>query len=356
MRDVWGAVFFATVGLAFFGVLLFALLFSPDSSINSDDNNNNPPEQESVNTFLAQPNLQIDTQRAFNVISPPVDCEQCTRGLQRVTPTLYSGAHANSSSFMVVVLTPGPTITPIEAPQVAQPEGGACCVLILNDFKMRSAVEVFLNPTNRQGVSPSFALNSLLSANNQVRAALGAKKTFIERFTLTNEAMTVLNNGRSEVFFAELINVPNAMDVVAISVLYLTCAAVNQATGQCVGGFALDTHKIVFNVKDFVFGDATVNSALVDFASVAAHEFLHPQGLGDFTGALCTEATMFASITPGETKKRTFHAGDTQCLQFLYGVHSSDTGGCTAQQPPPPLLLLLLLVLWGCFCGALFFA
>ncbi len=263
----------------------------------------------------------------FNVKSPPVDFKKCVRGLRRVSPTFYAGVHYLQKDntraeltlvWMTAVSFNVSAAAQLIAPQVPRPEGGECCVVLLDELRLRSDTAAFINPANTQGLSPSFTLGAFLSANDQVRSALGEPKTFIKGFHLVNEAMTTDNNGRNEIFFAELTNVPGSLRIVAISIVYFSCTDFDRATDQCVGELAVETHKIIFNVKDFTFGDATHQAQLMDLPSIAAHEFLHPQGLGDFSGSSCREATMFATVGTGETNKRSFHSSDVRCLQSLY--------------------------------------
>ncbi len=267
----------------------------------------------------------IDGDSMPDVLSPPVDYQKCIQGLRRISPTFYAGAHYPHNDSRFAELTyfwmtaaPANASTPIVAPQIPNPAGGECCVILLNGLRLRSNTEDFINPANGQGLTPAFTLGAFLSANDQVRSALGESKTFIKTFHLVNEVMTSSNNKRNEIFFAQLTNIPGSLRIVAISIVYFICTDFNDATNQCVGELAIETHKIIFNVKQFTFGDATQQKQVMDFASIAAHEFLHPQGVGDFTGASCQEATMFATADTGETKKRSFHSSDIQCLQSLY--------------------------------------
>ncbi len=272
----------------------------------------------------------INSNGTFTVMSAPVDCAQCIQGLVRVSSTMYSGAHvrANSSvADMAVVLLSGeatPSQSPIVARQVAAPEGGPCCTLLLRGLRLRANEDVLINPANTQGVTPVHALSSFLSANDQVRSALGEAKTFIKRFVLVNDQMTANNNGRNEIFFAALTNVPESMNIVALSIVYFICTDYNAAAQQCVGELEMTAQKIIFNSAAFTFGDGKRRKTVMDLAAVANHELGHWQGIGDFSGDGCTEATMFGRVGAGETKKRTFHLTDRHCLQFLYGeVQSS---------------------------------
>ncbi|HSR50308.1 MAG TPA: matrixin family metalloprotease [Acidobacteriota bacterium] len=59
------------------------------------------------------------------------------------------------------------------------------------------------------------------------------------------------------------------------------------------------------------------DDTIMDFRSIAQHEYGHAAGLGH-PGSSCTEETMFAFATEGETKKRTLNAGDIAGMVDLY--------------------------------------
>ena len=57
-------------------------------------------------------------------------------------------------------------------------------------------------------------------------------------------------------------------------------------------------------------------SGKFDVQSVATHEFGHWLSLGHSSN---TDATMYAYIDPGETKKRTLHSDDIAGIKYIYG-------------------------------------
>ena len=86
----------------------------------------------------------------------------------------------------------------------------------------------------------------------------------------------------------------------------------------------ISTRKIVeFDVlfdTDFVWGDATVNPAVMDLQNIATHEIGHGVGLADMYRTACGEVTMYGYSAYGETKKRTLEQPDINGLQSLYGI------------------------------------
>lgn len=71
---------------------------------------------------------------------------------------------------------------------------------------------------------------------------------------------------------------------------------------------------------DFTWGDATVNSAVMDLQNIAVHESGHGVGLGDIYSSSCSEVTMHGYSDYGETKKRTLEQQDITGLRKMYGL------------------------------------
>lgn len=65
-----------------------------------------------------------------------------------------------------------------------------------------------------------------------------------------------------------------------------------------------------------------------DVAAIVAHEAGHYLGLGHTN---VTEATMYSTVEPGETKKRDLHPDDVDGAQYLYGSSSSGSPGVTGE-------------------------
>lgn len=80
----------------------------------------------------------------------------------------------------------------------------------------------------------------------------------------------------------------------------------------------IDQFDILFDT-DFTWGDATVNSALMDYQNIATHEIGHGVGMADVYDAPCVEVTMYGYADNGETKKRDLAQPDITGLQTLYG-------------------------------------
>lgn len=76
---------------------------------------------------------------------------------------------------------------------------------------------------------------------------------------------------------------------------------------------------IMFDI-DWVWGDATVDSTVMDLQNIATHEFGHGIGLADVYDTACSAVTMYGYSGYGETQKRTLETADITGLQTLYGA------------------------------------
>lgn len=69
---------------------------------------------------------------------------------------------------------------------------------------------------------------------------------------------------------------------------------------------------------DFEWGDASVDSLLMDIQNIATHEFGHWAGMGDLYEIGAGEETMYGYSAEGETKKRDLYYGDITGITDLY--------------------------------------
>jgi hypothetical protein len=73
---------------------------------------------------------------------------------------------------------------------------------------------------------------------------------------------------------------------------------------------------MVFDSDSFAWSTTGATNAM-DFENIATHELGHAMGLGHPSNT-CTEETMYAFASLGETKKRDLNAGDVQGIDGLY--------------------------------------
>jgi hypothetical protein len=70
---------------------------------------------------------------------------------------------------------------------------------------------------------------------------------------------------------------------------------------------------------DYTWGDASLNSNVMDLQAIACHEFGHGLGLKDLYDSGDSEETMYGYGNEGETKARDLYSGDIAGIRALYG-------------------------------------
>jgi len=79
---------------------------------------------------------------------------------------------------------------------------------------------------------------------------------------------------------------------------------------------------IVFDT-DYMWGDATGDSNVMDLQNIATHELGHGVGLGDVYQSTAYQETMYGYSDYGETSKRDLYIGDKTGVTKLYGAASA---------------------------------
>ncbi len=150
------------------------------------------------------------------------------------------------------------------------------------------------------GIDPVVTQTSL-DTWNAVHTIFGARDTL----GVTDGADDVSPDGKNEVEFANL----GPTNTIAYTIVW----------GIFYGpprNRELVEWDAVFNT-DYPFGDADDDSSVMDYQNIATHEFGHSSGLGHPENT-CTEETMYAYASLGETKKRDLNAGDIAGISDLY--------------------------------------
>jgi hypothetical protein len=76
-------------------------------------------------------------------------------------------------------------------------------------------------------------------------------------------------------------------------------------------------YDVLFN-SYYPWGNADVNSSVMDLQNIATHETGHGLGLDDVYQNICSAVTMYGYSNYGETQKRTLEPPDVKGLQTLY--------------------------------------
>ena len=70
---------------------------------------------------------------------------------------------------------------------------------------------------------------------------------------------------------------------------------------------------------DFAWGDATIDSKVMDLENIATHEVGHTLGLSDLYTVSCSDVTMYGYSTEGDITKRDLALPDITGLRKIYG-------------------------------------
>jgi hypothetical protein len=195
----------------------------------------------------------------------------------------------------------------------AKPAGKApkppACYKFLTPTKVRwttSPVNYAINPTNPQGLAEDFITSAVFNSAEAWDAAT-SKELFNDTYTISTGPETAygVQNYVNSISFGDRYSDPGI--IAATTVWY------NPATKEIV------EFDITFET-DYVWGDATVNSTVMDLQNIVTHELGHGVGLGDVYEDACSAVTMYGYSNYGETQKRTLEPPDVKALQTLYGI------------------------------------
>jgi len=163
-------------------------------------------------------------------------------------------------------------------------------------------VNYVINPSNPKGLSEEFVTSTILASAETWDSA-----TLSELFNNNYEVNYTANYGVQN--FVNAIDFGDYPDdrVIAVTSVWYT------PVGKRIVEFDMR-----FNTR-FIWGDATLNTSVMDLQNIATHELGHGVGLADIYSTTCSEVTMYGYSSYGETKERTLEQPDMTGLRLLYG-------------------------------------
>ena len=164
-------------------------------------------------------------------------------------------------------------------------------------------VSYVINPSNPQGLSEGF-VTSTISASAETWDSTTSSELFNNAYAVNYSEQYGVQNFQNALVFGDY---PDSGVIGVTSVWYTR-------VGKRIVEF-----DMLLNT-DFVWGDATLNSSVMDLQNIITHELGHGIGLGDIYSASCLSVTMYGYSTEGETSKRTLETADIAGLQKMYGV------------------------------------
>ena len=160
-----------------------------------------------------------------------------------------------------------------------------------------------INPSNPQDLVESFVKNAIFDSAETWDAATN-QELMNDTYTTDYSATYGVQDYKNAISFG---NYPQEGVIAVTTVWY------NPATKAIV------EFDVEFDT-DWVWGDATIDTAKMDLQNIATHELGHGVGLNDVYDTVCNQVTMYGYSDYGETIKRTLEQPDITGLQKLYGI------------------------------------
>lgn len=186
-----------------------------------------------------------------------------------------------------------------KTPDTTQPASGTCWSTFAswhNDIP----VTYRINPKNSQGLSTAFII-SAISASAETWDAVTGRELFNNGYIIDSGAKYGRFDGKNSIVFGKM----------GLGTLAVTATWYYTSNGQIVES------DMKFN-DNYRWGNANVDSSVMDVQNIGTHEFGHVVGLGDQYNGACSEVTMYGYGSYGETKKRTLEGPDILGLLSLY--------------------------------------
>jgi len=160
-------------------------------------------------------------------------------------------------------------------------------------------VDYIINPSNPYSLSESFIVDSI-----SLSAETWDLETSSELFNTPNidyNALYGVQNYMNEIDFGDL-----GPGIIGVTSVWYT------RRGKQIVEF-----DIRFNT-DYLWGDAAINSNLMDLQNIATHELGHAIGMNDIYSTSCSSVTMYGYSNNGEIEKRSLEQPDIIGLQQMY--------------------------------------
>ncbi|MEK6875522.1 MAG: matrixin family metalloprotease [Nanoarchaeota archaeon] len=164
-------------------------------------------------------------------------------------------------------------------------------------------VNYIINPTNPGGLSNEFVINTI-STSAETWDSSTSNELFNDTPTINYTAQYGVQNFKNALAFGDY----PSDNVIAVTSVWYT------RIGRQIVEF-----DMLFNTR-FIWGDASLNSSVMDLENIATHELGHSVGLNDIYSTTCSTVTMYGYSTEGEISKRSLEQPDITGLQRMYGV------------------------------------
>ncbi|MFH1503165.1 MAG: matrixin family metalloprotease [Candidatus Diapherotrites archaeon] len=188
-----------------------------------------------------------------------------------------------------------------------EPDTSSCYGFLSKGAKWKSVENYIVNTNNEDGLSEGFITGNL--ADSIVKWETAANYDILGTGSSTNETLVAdfyTTDNKNEVYFDDL----GASDTIAFTVVW-------GIFGGRPSNRELVEWDMVFN-DNFIWGDATINSSVMDFENIATHELGHAVGMDDLYNSACSDQTMYGYSWNGDISKRDLASGDIAGIRALY--------------------------------------
>ncbi len=161
-------------------------------------------------------------------------------------------------------------------------------------------VSYVINPTNSQGLDATF-VTSAISTSAETWDNVTSKELFNNTYVIDSHAKYGRLDGKNSIVFGKA----------SPGIIAVTSTWYHVDTGQII------EFDMKFNTY-YHWGNADLNSKVMDLQDIATHELGHSVGMKDVYDASCSNVTMYGYGSAGETYKRTLEPADIEGLLSLY--------------------------------------
>ena len=190
--------------------------------------------------------------------------------------------------------------------------GSTCYAFISSGAKWKSAENYIVDSTNLSGLSRNEVEGVIATATGLWNKEANGSTIFGNQTAggVDGADTTTPLDNKNEIYFAD-INDPSidSNNTIAVTVTWGVFSGPPRKR-------RLIEWDQVYN-EAFTFGDASINTGIMDFLGIAAHEVGHAAGM-DHPDSTCTDETMYAYASNGETRKRDLNDGDKAGINAIY--------------------------------------
>lgn len=178
--------------------------------------------------------------------------------------------------------------------------GSGTCWSTFATWNKSLPVRYTINPTNPQGLGSAF-ITSAISASAETWDSATSKELFRDTYAVDSRAKYGKMDGKNSIVFG----------ATSPGTIAVTSTWYYISTGQIIEfDMKLNTY--------YTWGDADLNSRVMDLRDIVTHELGHGVGMKDIYASSCSAVTMYGYGNIGETYKRTLEPQDILGLLSLY--------------------------------------